>query len=72
MGGADSLGQAESFAATYGGPPHMLWSDSYVAWKHYEAGNPILILLDGAGVTVIERQSGFNRSRLEQGLDELA
>ena len=27
----------------------MLWSDSYVAWNHYNAGNPILILLDGAG-----------------------
>ena len=72
MGGADSLGQAESFLASAGGPPHMLWSDSYVAWNHYNAGNPILILLDGAGLTEVERVSGYNRSRLQDALDGLS
>ena len=71
MGGSDSLGQAEDFAATYGGPPDMLWSDSYTAWNHYNAGNPVLILLDGAGVTQVERVSGFNQSRIEDALDGL-
>ena len=71
MGGSDSLAQAESFLASAGGPPHMLWSDSYTAWNHYSAGNPTLILLDGAGATKIERVSGFNRSRLQDALDSL-
>lgn len=72
MGGTDSLAQAESFLASAGGPPHMLWSDSYVAWRHYNSGNPNLILLDGAGVTVVERVSSFNQSRLQDALDSLA
>ena len=71
MGGADSLAQAESFAAAPGGPPHMLWSDSYGAWTHYRAGNPNLILLDGAGVTQIERVGQFNAGRLQDALDGL-
>ncbi len=50
----------------------MLWSDSYVAWNHYNAGNPILILLDGAGLTAVERVSGYNRSRLQDALDGLS
>ena len=50
----------------------MLWSDSFVAWTHYRAGNPQLILLDGAGVERIEKVSGFNRSRLQDALDSLA
>ena len=72
MGGLDSRAQAESFAAAYGGPSIMLWSDFLVAWRHYRAGNPDLVLLDGAGVTVIDKQSGFDRRRLEQHLAELA
>ena len=72
MGGADSLSQAEGFVASAGGPPHTLWSDSYEAWRHYNAGNPNLILLDGAGVTVVERVGSFNRSRLQDALDSLA
>ena len=50
----------------------MLWSDSYVAWTHYRAGNPNLILLDGAGVTQVDRVSSFNRSRLQDALDGLS
>ena len=72
MGGADSLSQAEGFVASAGGPPHTLWSDSYEAWRHYNAGNPNLILLDGAGVNVVERVGSFNRSRLQDALDGLA
>ena len=72
MGGADSLAQAESFLASAGGPPHMLWSDSYTAWNHYRAGNPNLILLDGAGATQIERVSSFNAGRLQEALDSLS
>ena len=72
MGGADSLEQAESFATTYGGPTHTLWSESYVAWRHYRAGNPNLILLDGAGATIVERVASFNNSRLQDALDGLA
>ena len=71
MGGLDSRAQAESFAAAYGGPSIMLWSDSLVAWRHYRAGNPDLVLLDGAGV-VIDKRSGFDQRRLEQKLAELA
>jgi len=55
--------------ASAGGPPHMLWSESYTAWNHYRAGNPQLMLLDGAGVSVVEKVSGFNRSRLQDALD---
>ena len=72
MGGADSLSQAEGFVASAGGPPHTLWSDSYEAWRHYNAGNPNLMLLDGAGVNVVERVGSFNRSRLQDALDGLA
>ena len=50
----------------------MLWSDSFVAWNHYRAGNPNLVLLDGAGVTEVGRQSGFNQRRIEELLAELA
>ena len=71
MGGADSLSQAQSFAAS-DGPAHMLWSDSYEAWNHYQAGNPNLILLDGAGVTRIEKVSSFNQSRLQDALDSIS
>ncbi len=72
VGGTDSLAQAESFAAAYGGPPNLLWSDSLVAWRHYRSGNPQLVLLDGAGTTEIARQSGFHRSRIEDALASLA
>ena len=72
VGGSDTLGQAESFAATYGGPPHTLWSDSYTAWNHYNAGNPIVMLLDATGATVIERQSGFRPGPIEEALASLA
>ena len=58
--------------ASAGGPAHTLWSDSYVAWNHYRAGNPNLILLDGAGVTVVEKVSSFNQSRLQNALDSLS
>ena len=68
MGGSDTLAQAESFANTYGGPDNLLWSESFVAWHHYRSGNPQLILLDGAGVNEIERQSGFNRGHIEDAL----
>jgi len=71
VGGADSLAQAESFVASAGGPPHTLWSDTYEAWNHYRAGNPNLILLDGAGVTQVERVSSFNAGRLQDALDSL-
>ena len=71
MGGLDSRAEAESFTGAYGGPPIMLWSDSLVAWRHYRAGNPDLVLLDGAGV-VIDKRSGFDQRRLEQKLAELA
>ena len=71
MGGADSLSQAEGFVASAGGPPHTLWSDSYEAWRHYNTGNPNLILLDGAGVTRVERVGSFDRSRLQDALDGL-
>ena len=72
MGGSDTLAQAESFATTYGGPSHMLWSESFVAWNHYRAGNPQLILLDGAGVNEIVKISGFNQSRIEDALATLS
>ena len=72
MGGADSLSQAEGFVASAGGPPHTLWSDSYEAWNHYRAGNPNVVLLDGAGVTEIGRFSSFNQSRIEDALDDLS
>ena len=68
----DSLAQAQTFTASAGGPPNMLWSDSYEAWNHYNAGNPNLVLLDGAGVTQIGRSSRFNQSRIEDLLAELA
>ncbi len=71
VGGTDSLAQAESFLAAYGGPPHMLWEDFPVSWRHYRAGNPNLILLDGAGVTQVERVGQFNQSRLQDALDSL-
>lgn len=71
MGGTDTRAEAESFAAAYGGPPHLLWSESLTAWRHYEAGNPQLVLLDGAGVTRIEKVSGFNKDRLQNALDSL-
>ena len=58
--------------ASADGPPHTLWSDSYDAWRHYEAGNPNLILLDGAGVTEVERVSRFDKSRLQDALDSLS
>ena len=72
MGGSDTRAQAESFVASAGGPPHTLWSKSNDAWRHYRAGNPNLILLDGAGVTQIERVSRFDASRLQNALDDLA
>ncbi len=72
MGGSDTRAQAESFVASAGGPPHTLWSESNDAWRHYRAGNPNLILLDGAGVTVVEKVSSFNRGRLQDALDDLA
>ncbi len=72
MGGTDSLSQAESFLAAYGGPHKMLWESFPVSWRHYRAGNPNLILLDGAGVTEVERVSQFNRSRLQDALDSLS
>ena len=72
VGGSDSLQQAESFAATYGGPPILLWSKPNDAWSHYRAGNPNLVLLDGAGVTEIGRMSSFDRDRIEKLLDGLA
>ncbi len=71
VGGTDSLAQAESFLAAYGGPPHMLWEDFPVSWRHYRAGNPNLILLDGAGVTQVERVGQFNQNRLQDALDSL-
>ena len=71
MGGTDSLAEAESFAAAYGGPDILLWSESLDAWRHYRAGNPQVVLLDGAGVTEIGRLSSFDQSRIEQMLDEL-
>ena len=58
--------------ASAGGPAHTLWSESYVAWNHYRAGNPNLILLDGAGVTVVEKVSSFNQGRLQNALDSLS
>ena len=57
--------------ASAGGPPHTLWSESIDAWRHYSARNPNLILLDGAGVTVVERVGSFNRSRLQDALDSI-
>ena len=72
MGGSDSLSQAESFAAAYGGPDNMLWSESIDAWRHYKSGNPNLILLDAAGVTQIERVSQFNQGRLQDALDSIS
>ena len=71
MGGTDSRAEAESFATTYGGPANMLWGESLEAWRHYKAGNPWLVLLDGAGVTEVERVSGFNKNRLQNALDSL-
>lgn len=71
MGGSDTLAQAESFLASAGGPANMLWGESFEAWRHYEAGNPNLILLDGAGATEIERVSAFNKNRLQDALDGL-
>ncbi|MYA86790.1 MAG: hypothetical protein F4Y12_14565 [Acidimicrobiaceae bacterium] len=71
MGGSDTLAQAKSFATTYGGPANMLWGESFEAWRHYNTGNPTLILLDGAGVQQIEKISGFNASRLQDALDSL-
>lgn len=71
MGASDTLGQAESFAANYGGPPNLLWSESYAVWNHYRAGNPQLVLLDAAGATEIDRQSGFDQGRLQDALDSL-
>ena len=50
----------------------MLWSNPNAAWRHYRAGNPNLILLDGAGVTRIEKVSQFDKSRLQNALDDLA
>ena len=72
MGASDTVGEAESFAANYGGPPNLLWSESFIAWNHYRAGNPQLLLLDAAGATEIDRQSGFNQARLEDALADLA
>ncbi len=72
MGAQDDFAYAESFVASAGGPPHTLWSDSYEAWNHYETGNPSLILLDGAGVTRIEKVSRFDKSRLQDALDSLS
>ena len=72
MGGSDSLAQAESFATAYGGPDNMLWGETFEAWTHYRSGNPNLILLDGAGVTQIERVSQFNAGRLQDALDGLS
>lgn len=69
MGGTDSLAEAESFADVYGGPDNLLWSESLVTWRHYRAGNPNVVLLDGAGVTEIGRFSRFDQSRIEQLLD---
>ena len=71
MGGTDSLAQAESFLAAYGGPPTMLWESFPVSWRHYRAGNPNLILLDGAGETRVERVGQFNAGRLQDALDSL-
>ncbi|MXW97547.1 MAG: hypothetical protein F4118_04615 [Acidimicrobiaceae bacterium] len=71
MGGSDSLAQAQSFVASAGGPANTLWGDSFEAWNHYKTGNPTLILLDGAGVTQIEKVSGFNKDRLQNALDSL-
>ena len=72
MGGTDSRSEAESFVASAGGPPLMLWAERPAAWSHYNAGNPSLILLDGAGVTRIEKVGGFDARRLQDALDSLA
>ena len=72
MGGTDSRAEAEDFVASAGGPPHTLWSESTDVWRHYRARHPYLILLDGAGVTQIERVSLFDESRLQDALDGLA
>jgi len=71
VGGSDTLSQAESFLASAGGPPNMLWGESFEAWRHYRAGNPNLILLDGTGATEIEKVGQFNKSRLQDALDSL-
>ncbi|MDE0162551.1 MAG: hypothetical protein OXL98_12535 [Acidimicrobiaceae bacterium] len=72
MGGSDTLAQAESFVDSAGGPANMLWGESFEAWNHYRAGNPVLILLDGAGVTPLERVNGFNANRLQNALDSVS
>ena len=50
----------------------MLWEDYPAAWRHYRAGNPNLILLDGAGVKQVQRVSSFDRGRLQAALDGLS
>ena len=49
----------------------MLWDERPDSWRHYNAGNPSLILMDGAGETRVERVGSFNRSRLQDALDGL-
>ena len=49
----------------------MLWDERPDSWRHYNAGNPSLILMDGAGETRVERVSGFNKDRLQNALDSL-
>ena len=69
VGGTDSFAEAEEFAATYGGPSHLLWSESLTAWRHYRAGNPALVLLDATGNTELERMTGgFDESRIVAAL----
>ena len=72
MGAQDNLAEAESFLTVYGGPATMLWSESSEPWTHYRAGNDSTVLLDGAGVTVIEKIGGFDPRRIEDALAELA
>lgn len=72
LGGTDTLAQAESFVAAYNGPPTMLWSEALDAWRHYRAGNPNLVLLDGTGNTEIGRSGQFNQARIEDWLADLS
>ena len=50
----------------------VLWSESREAWKHYEMdATSDFLLLDAFGNRLIERTEPFDRTRVENLLEEL-
>ena len=63
---------AQEFVASKGTTFTVLWSDSREAWEHYEMdATSDFLLLDPSGNRLMERSEPYDRTRVENLLDEL-